>query len=139
MKVWDSILKYYGAWKGENGAGYVHLKGGPVDPVKNVLYTLKGPTDYETVAASQSNHVLGNTGAVGDVISGVLIVPGTTGAGTVSLKDGSGTAFNIFVAGTLTDLKPIFIPFPDVRSVLGAWQLTTGANVTAVAFGIFTP
>ena len=39
--------------------------------------------DYETVAASQTDQVLGSTGATGDYFSGILIVPGTTAAGAV--------------------------------------------------------
>ena len=48
--------------------------------------------DYEVVAASQSNQKLGPTGGVGDVIKRLIIVPETTGAGNVSIRDGSGLA-----------------------------------------------
>lgn len=96
-----------------------------------------GGQQYETVAAGQSDQVMGGTGAVGDYLAGVLIVPGTTGAGTVSIKDGSGSAINIFVAGTLADLTPIYVPI-GAKSTSGAWKITTGANVSAIGFGRFS-
>ncbi len=78
---------------------------------------------YETVAASQTAQALGATGAAGDILRGVLIVPASTSPGAVQIKDGSGTA--------ITDLG-------DIRSADGAWQVTTGANVSAVAVGSFS-
>lgn len=93
---------------------------------------------YETVAASQTDQVMGSTGAVGDILAGVLIVPATTGAASVSIKDGAGSAITIFTGGgTLSDLKPFFVPIGAV-SAAGAWKVTTGANVSAVAVGKFT-
>lgn len=97
-----------------------------------------GGTAYETVAASQTDQVMGATGATGDYLAGLLIVPATTGAGTVSLKDGGGSAITIFTGGgTLSDLKPFFVPIGAI-SAAGAWKVTTGANVSAIAFGAFT-
>ncbi len=95
------------------------------------------PGQYETVAASQTTQALGATGAVGDFLAGLLIVPATTGAGTVAIKDGSNSAINVFVTGTLADLKPHWIPL-GIYSVQGAWQVTTGANVSVIAVGRFT-
>ena len=91
---------------------------------------------YEDVAASQTAQVLGTDGAIGDYLAGVLIVPETTGAGTVALLDLT-TSVNIFVAGTLADLTPIWIPM-GCRSVLGPWKITTGANVHVRAVGKFS-
>lgn len=97
-----------------------------------------GVTAYETVAASQTDQAIGVSGAVGDYLAGVLIVPATTGAGTVSIKDGGGSAITVFTGGgTLSDLRPFFVPMGAI-SVSGAWKVTTGANVSAVAFGAFT-
>lgn len=97
-------------------------------------------SQYETVAASQTDQIMGATGAVGDYLAGVLIVPGTTGAGTVSIKDGNGSSINIFVAGTLADLTPIYVPIGArcLAAVTPGWKITTGANVTAIGFGKFT-
>ena len=99
------------------------------------------PTDYELVAASQTTQVIGPQAAtgvfsIGDILETVLIVPETTGAGTVAIKDGSDTAINIFVAGTLSDLTPIVVRI-NSRSRVGAWQITTGANVHVIAIGRF--
>lgn len=93
-------------------------------------------TDYATVAASQTTQKLG-VGAIGDILETVVIVPTTTSAGTVSIKDGANTAITIFVAGTLQDLKPHTIHI-GARSVAGAWQITTGAAVSVIATGKFT-
>lgn len=93
---------------------------------------------YETVAASQTDQVLGGAGATGDYLQTLLIVPTTTAAGSVSIKDGSGSAITVFTGGgTLVDLKPIILPL-GMRSAAGAWSVTTGANVSAIGIGTFT-
>lgn len=92
---------------------------------------------YETVAASQSDQALGAAGAKGDFLRHLIIIPGAVTAGTVSIKDGSGGAINVFVTGTLTALNPIIIPI-GARSTSGAWKVSTGADVTAIAIGQFT-
>ena len=101
------------------------------------------PDAYETVAASQTAQILGATGAVGDFLSGVLIVPGTTAAGAVSIVDGNGSAISIFAGGgttALTTLIPFFVPIGAkcVNATTPGWKVTTGANVTAIGVGNFT-
>ncbi len=94
---------------------------------------------YKAVAASQTDVVLGATGAVGDYLEGVLVIPATTAAGTVSIKDDSGSAITIFTGGgTLVDLKPFYAKV-GAKSAAGAWKVTTGANVSVLAFGNFSP
>lgn len=93
--------------------------------------------DYETVAASQSDQALGATGAAGDILAGLLIVPATTAAGNISIKDGAGSSISVFATGTLADLKPIWLPL-GIKSGAGAWSVTTGANVSVIAVGKFT-
>ena len=94
-------------------------------------------TDYEFVPASQTAQVLGPVGAQGDVLEKLIIIPATTGAGVVSIKDGaSGDARTIFVSGTLADLSPITLSI-GARSSVGAWHVTTGANVSVMAVGRF--
>lgn len=93
---------------------------------------------YETVAASATDQVLGSVGGVGDLLKRLIIVPTTTGAGAVDIKDGSGSAINVFKGGgTLSDLKTHVIEI-DARSLAGAWSVTTGANVSVIAVGEFT-
>lgn len=97
---------------------------------------LKG--EYETVAASQTAQVLGATGAAGDFISGVLVIPATTSPGNVILLDNA-TSITIFTGGasSVSNLVPFMIPLGMV-SASGAWKLTTGANVSCIGIGNFT-
>jgi hypothetical protein len=99
-------------------------------------------TDYETVAASQTAQMLGAAGAVGDYLAGVLIVPGTTSPGTVSIKDGNGPDITIFTGGadSVGTLHPFFVPIGAkcIATTTAGWQITTGANVSAIGVGSFT-
>ena len=97
-----------------------------------------GGTEYETVAASQTAQTLGPTGATGDSIGGVLIIPATTSPGNVLLLDNA-TSITIFAGGasSVSNLAPIYVPL-GIKSVSGAWKLTTGANVSCIAIGDFT-
>ena len=92
-------------------------------------------TTYETVAASQTAQVLGGSGASGDYLTSVLIIPATTSPGAVTILDGA-TSIPIFVGGTTT-VQPFLIPL-GIRSVSGAWKVTTGSNVSVIATGSFT-
>lgn len=96
-------------------------------------------TDYETIAASQTDQVLGaaNAGA-GSELLGLLIVPATTSPGAVQIKDGSGDAITVFAGGasSVSNLVPFYVPL-NIRSTGGAWKVTTGANVSVVAGGRF--
>lgn len=96
-------------------------------------------TEYETVAASQTTQSIGATGATGDLLVGVLVVPATTSPGAVSIKDGAGSAITVFAGGTdsVSTLHPFFVPL-GIKSGAGAWQITTGADVSAIAVGNFT-
>lgn len=95
--------------------------------------------EYETVAASQTTQALGATGATGDWLQGVLIIPATTSPGAVAIKDGAGSAITVFTGGadSVSNLVPFFIPL-GIKSGAGAWQVTTGANVSCIAVGNFT-
>lgn len=95
---------------------------------------------YQSVAASSTATVLGTTGAVGDWLDFILIVPATTAAGAVSITDGTGSAISIWAGGgttALTSLVPFTIPVRAV-SASGAWKVTTGTNVSVLASGNFT-
>lgn len=121
MRVWD-----------ESGAGT-----GPFSFVSFVTDINVG--DYETVAASATDQVLGPTGATGDWISIVWIIPATTSPGAVSIKDGAGSAITIFTGGA-TSVSNL-VPFPvslGARSAAGAWKMTTGTNVSCFCVGNFT-
>lgn len=98
----------------------------------------QGAGEYETVAASQTAQVLGATGGTGDVIAGLLIIPASVSPGAVTLLDGA-TSITIFAGGTnsLTELKPFYVPL-GLKSVSGAWKVTTGSNVSVIGMGDFT-
>ena len=95
-----------------------------------------GPTGYETVAAGQTAQPLGATGAAGDYLSHVILQPTAAGAGTTTILDNN-TAVFTYTAGVLADLRPIIVPI-GAYSVLGAWKITTGANMLAIGVGKFT-
>ena len=97
------------------------------------------PYDYETVAASQTAQVLGPTGAVGDYLARLIIVPAVAAAGAVDLLDGA-TSINIYAGGAVTalpNLQPITVEV-RAKSKSGAWKVTTGANVSVIGIGSFT-
>lgn len=95
-------------------------------------------SEYETVAAS-ATQVLGATGATGDYLSGVLIVPASLSPGAVSIKDGSGSTITIFTGGSssVSNLVPFFVPL-GIKSTGGAWSVITGTSVSAIGVGNFT-
>jgi len=92
-------------------------------------------TQYETVAASQTDQVLGNVGKAGNLIEKLVITVATAATSTVSIKDGSGgSSISITAANT-----PIGVYSVDIgaRSVSGGWRVTTGAGASVVAVGDF--
>ena len=95
--------------------------------------------DYATVAASQTAQTLGATGAKADVLERLIVVPASTSPGNVQIKDGSNSAITIFAGGSssVTSLAPITV-LVGAKSTAGAWQVTTGANVSVIAVGNFT-
>lgn len=91
-------------------------------------------TDYEAVAISQTDQVLGVTGGAGDVLDKLVISVATSLTGTVSIKDGSGSAIVITAANTPIGVYSVNI---GARSTGGAWKVTTGAGATVLAIGKF--
>lgn len=91
-------------------------------------------TDYETVAASQTDQTLGPVGATGDILDKLIISVATAATGTVSIKDGSGSAIPITAANTPIGVYTVLI---GARSTGGAWKVTTGAGATVLAVGQF--
>ncbi len=105
--------------------------------------TAFGTGYYVTVAASSTATVLqSSTGATGDYIAGILVIPATTAPGAVTLFDGSSSpdvGITLFTGGasSVSNLVPFFVPISAV-SRSGAWKLTTGSNVSCVAIGKFS-
>jgi hypothetical protein len=95
-------------------------------------------TDYEHVAASQTDQVLGSTGAAGDILRALLIIPqGAATVGTVRFRDGDNDRMEAYV---ISNTVPVWIQFGQqgIRSVDGAWKVQTMTNVEVLAVGSFT-
>lgn len=93
--------------------------------------------EYETVAASQSDQVLGATGAAGDYLSHLVIVVATAATAAVSIKDGSGSAISVFPNSPGGGIGTYTVPL-GLTSTSGAWKVTTGAGASVIAVGNFT-
>lgn len=108
------------------------------DGTTNLVRAVVRNPNYETVAASQTDQVMGASGAAGDILSQVLIIPATTSPGAVSIKDGAGSAITIFTGGasSVTTLIPFAVPLGIVAGT--NWKITTGANVSAIGIGKFS-
>jgi mannose/fructose/N-acetylgalactosamine-specific phosphotransferase system component IID len=95
-------------------------------------------TDYETVAASQTNQVCGPVGGTGDVITRLVITVATAATAATSLKDGSLTAVTVLPNSPGGGIGVYVVDFGEgMRSTSGAWQVTTGAGATAYCVGRF--
>ena len=95
---------------------------------------------YQAVAAGPTKKVLGATGAAGDYLAGLLVIPATTSPGNVLIRDSdAGSDVTLFAGGasSVADLKPFWAPF-GAKAASGAWEVTTGSNVSVVAVGNFT-
>lgn len=92
-------------------------------------------TDYEAVAASQTNQVLGAVGARGDIIERLILSVTTSATSTVSIKDGADTAIVV-----VPNNVPVGVVVVEIGALsrTGAWQVTTGAGVSVLAVGHFT-
>lgn len=99
-------------------------------------YVKQSPKDYETVAASQTDQVLGTVGAKGDVLDGLILVVSTAATAATSIKDGT-TSIAVFPNSPGGGVGTYYIPLGLVSTV-GAWSVTTGAGVAVIAVGFFT-
>ena len=99
-------------------------------------------SDYEEVAASQTDQILGPAGKKDDVLIRLVIVPATTSPGNVLIQDGNGTEITVFTGGasSVADLTPIVIELGARcrNATTPGWKITTGANVSVLAVGSFS-
>jgi len=93
--------------------------------------------DLATIAISQTDANLEtSTGALGDHLETITCVVTAVGAGGASsLKDGGGSAIPLTPVNA--PIGTYIIPIQSI-SLVGAWNVTTGANVTVFASGIFS-
>jgi hypothetical protein len=93
-------------------------------------------TQYETVAAGQTDQVLGVTGGSGDYLDGLLCVVATAATSTVQIQDGGGTEITVLPANVGGGVGSYYVPIKAV-SLAGSWRVTTGAGVSVFATGRF--
>ena len=92
---------------------------------------------YENVAASQTNQIMGGTGAAGDYLHKLVCVVTTAATAQVQIKDGSGTAFTVLPNSPGSGIGTYVLDL-QLASASGAWQVTTGAGVAVTAVGVFS-
>lgn len=105
-------------------------------------------TDYASVLQNQTKAALGPGSTVvdGDVLNHLAIAPATTSPGPVTVYDGAGgTGIVVFPGGanSVPDIKTFYINL-GMRAKNAAanasgprWLISTGANVSVVATGMF--
>lgn len=93
---------------------------------------------FEAVAASQTDQIMGTTGAVGDLLMRVIVSVATAATGTCSIKDGDGSAIPLTPANTPIGVYTVDIGARCVRPTTPGWKITTGAGATAIGVGAFT-
>ena len=91
---------------------------------------------YEHVAASQTTHTLGGTGAVGDYLHRVVITVATAATSLVQIVDGS-TAHTV-LPNAVGEGIGVYNVEINAASKNGAWKITTGAGSEVLAVGSFS-
>lgn len=104
-----------------------------------------GCDTYVTVAASQTAATISS--AEGAYLQRLVIIPATVSPGVVTLYDGTGTGqvtIMAFAGGanSVTELKPIVVELGIRSRAVGdtthGFYVTTGANVSVIAVGLFS-
>lgn len=94
-------------------------------------------TDYETVAAGQTDQILGNVGVQGDVLTRLIITVGTAATAAVSIKDGSGGASIPILPNSPGGGVGVYVVEIGALAASAGWRVTTGAGSTVLAVGRF--
>ena len=107
------------------------------DQPQNANVTID-PPNRQLIIANATNTPLAQSGlgAIGDYISHLVCVVATAATAQVQVKDGSGTAFTVLPNSPGGGIGTYTIPSLG-PSLLGAWQISTGAGVTVIARGRF--
>ena len=93
---------------------------------------------YEAVAPSAAAQVLGNTGAVGDLLELQLVNVTTSATGTVSIQDGNDAAIVVVPANTPIGAFTLWVRCRARVATTPGWRITTGAGAQVIAVGKFT-
>jgi hypothetical protein len=122
------------------GTGGVSTLRAILDNVQPPLPSIAGGTTYKTVAASQTDFILGATGAIGDYLEGILCVVATAATSQVSVRDGNAASFVVLPNAVGPGIGSYYIPLglKAVNVTTPGWKITTAAGVTVVATGTFT-
>ena len=95
---------------------------------------------YEHVAASQTEQVLGPTGAVGDYLHRLVCTVTTASTSIVRIVDGTGAGIltHTVLPNSVGGGVGVYNIELNAVSANGAWKITTGAGVEVMAVGIFS-
>lgn len=96
-----------------------------------------GGSEFETVAAGQTDQVMGGNGAIGDILQRLIITVATAATAAVSIKDGGGSSISILPNSPGGGVG-VYVVELGIASVAGAWKVTTGAGSSVIAVGNFT-
>ena len=102
----------------------------------NDVLRIEQQYQYETVGPSQTDQVLGATGAAGDLLHALHIVSINNVTCIVKIKDGAGSDITV-QTNAPTDKNPRLVLL-DIVSISGAWKVSTGSGVSVIAIGRFT-
>ena len=94
-----------------------------------------GGSEYETVAVSQTDQVLGTAGAKGDFLARLVLNVITVASAGVTITDGTTAIVIQTAASAVLGAQTVEI---GIRAKTGPWKVTTGAGVTAIAVGQFS-
>lgn len=101
-------------------------------------YIQRAGQEFETVAASQTDQVLGAVGAVGDVLDRLVIVVTTAATSAVSIEYGS-TNIAVFPDNPGGGIGTYVLDMGGIKTPSGGgWEVTTGAGSAVIAIGRFT-
>lgn len=108
----------------------------PVVPATNWVYNAGY---YVNCPVGTTSVLQSSTGAIGDYLDHVTVFPAIVSAGAVSIVDNATTLATWAGGGTtaLLTLTPFTI-YVGAVSRSGAWKITTGTSVTALAEGRFS-
>ena len=112
----------------------------PVSLGTATVSATSGGFEYETVAASQTDQVMGATGAVGDYIEGLVCVVSTAATSQVQIKDGNGSAITVLPNAVGPGVGTYYVPLglKCIAATTPGWKITTAAGVSVIATGDFT-
>jgi len=94
-----------------------------------------GGTDYETVAVSQTDQVLGTAGAAGDLLARLVLNVIAVATAGVTITDGTTAIVVQTAASAVLGAQTVEL---GLRAKTGPWKVTTGAGVTVIAVGQFS-